>query len=53
MQIDSLNNDATYHKERANQLVEDFYTKASGCSVKAQKDNLFEYKNPFQEERSF
>jgi hypothetical protein len=33
----------SYH-EVTNQLEQEYYNKASGCSVKAQKDNLFDYK---------
>ena len=32
----------SYH-EVTNQLEQEYYNKASGCSVKAQKDNLFDY----------
>lgn len=29
--------------EAINKLEQNYYNKASGCSVKAQKDNLFDY----------
>jgi hypothetical protein len=29
--------------EAKNKLEQNYYNKASGCSVKAQKDNLFDY----------
>lgn len=32
----------SYH-EITSQLEQEYYNKASGCSVKAQKDNLFDY----------
>lgn len=32
----------SYH-EVTNKIEQDYYNKASGCSVKAQKDNLFDY----------
>ncbi len=31
--------------EITNQIEQRYYNKASGCSVKAQKDNLFDYKS--------
>ena len=31
------------YNEVANQREQEYYNKASGCSVKAQKDNLFDY----------
>lgn len=31
--------------EAINQAEQRYYNKASGCSVKAQKDNLFDYKS--------
>lgn len=37
----------SYH-EITNQLEQEYYNKASGCSVKAQADNLFDY-NSFLE----
>jgi hypothetical protein len=37
----------SYH-EVTNQLEQEYYNKASGCSVKAQADNLFDY-NSFLE----
>lgn len=33
------------HNEAKNQTEQQYYNKASGCSVKAQKDNLFDYKS--------
>ena len=41
-QIDIHKSAARYHKEIANQLEQDYYNKACGCSVKAQENNLFE-----------
>jgi hypothetical protein len=38
-EVTMLNNEA---KNQTEQL---YYNKASGCSVKAQKDNLFDYKS--------
>lgn len=35
---------AMSYNETTNQLEQDYYNKASGCSVKAQEDNLFDYK---------
>jgi hypothetical protein len=32
----------SYH-EVTNSIEQEYYNKASGCSVKAQKDNLFDY----------
>jgi len=32
----------SYH-EVTNRIEQEYYNKASGCSVKAQKDNLFDY----------
>lgn len=32
----------SYH-EVTNRLEQEYYNRASGCSVKAQKDNLFDY----------
>lgn len=34
----------SYH-EITNLLEQEYYNKASGCSVKAQADNLFDYKS--------
>ena len=34
----------SYH-EVTNLLEQEYYNKASGCSVKAQADNLFDYKS--------
>ena len=34
----------SYH-EVTNLLAQEYYNKASGCSVKAQSDNLFDYKS--------
>lgn len=31
------------NNENKNQTEQSYYNKASGCSVKAQKDNLFDY----------
>jgi len=31
------------YNEANNKLEQNYYNKASGCSVKAQKDNLFDY----------
>jgi hypothetical protein len=31
------------NNEAKNQIEQQYYNKASGCSVKAQKDNLFDY----------
>jgi hypothetical protein len=31
------------YNEVANQREQEYYNRASGCSVKAQKDNLFDY----------
>lgn len=31
--------------EITNQIEQRYYNKASGCSVRAQKDNLFDYKS--------
>ena len=51
-QIAIDNSNSKLHKEIAmsyneitNQLEQEFYDKANGCSVKAQKDNLFDYKS--------
>ncbi|TDD98436.1 hypothetical protein [Flavobacterium cellulosilyticum] len=33
----------SYH-EASTRLEQEYYNKASGCSVKAQEDNLFDYK---------
>lgn len=35
---------AMSYNETTNQLEQEYYNKASGCSVKAQEDNLFDYK---------
>jgi len=32
-----------FNNEAKNQTQQRYYNKASGCSVKAQKDNLFDY----------
>jgi len=53
MQIDIHKSTAKYHEERANQLEQDYYNKACGCSVKAQEKNLFDYKSQIKEEASF
>lgn len=45
LQIDIHKNNPKSYEERANQLQQDYYTKACGCSVKEQKDNLFDYKS--------
>jgi hypothetical protein len=34
---------AMSNSEITNQLEQQYYNKASGCSVKAQEDNLFDY----------
>lgn len=34
---------AMSNREITNQLEQRYYNKASGCSVKAQEDNLFDY----------
>lgn len=34
---------AMSYNEANNKLEQNYYNKASGCSVKAQKDNLFDY----------
>jgi hypothetical protein len=34
---------AMSRNEAINKLEQSYYNKASGCSVKAQKDNLFDY----------
>jgi len=31
------------HNDAKNRIQQRYYNKASGCSVKAQKDNLFDY----------
>lgn len=31
--------------EKTNQIEQRYYNRASGCSVKAQEDNLFDYKS--------
>ena len=36
---------AMAYNEAANQLAQQYYNKASGCSVRAQEDNLFDYKS--------
>ena len=36
---------AMSYNELTNQLEQEFYDKARGCSVKAQEDNLFDYKS--------
>ena len=36
---------AMSNNEAANQQEQKYYSKASGCSVKAQEDNLFDYKS--------
>ena len=36
---------AMSYREAANQLQQEYYNKVSGCSVRAQKDNLFDYKS--------
>lgn len=38
----SLEANMTY-TEAGHKKVQEYYNKASGCSVKAQKDNLFDY----------
>jgi hypothetical protein len=50
--IANHNGRAKYHLEAAlsnnevrNIQEEEYYNKASGCSVRAQKDNLFDYKS--------
>lgn len=35
---------AVSSREALNQLQQEYYNKTSGCSVKAQEDNLFDYK---------
>ncbi len=35
---------AMSYNEITNQLEQEYYNKASGCSVKSQKNNLFDYK---------
>lgn len=35
---------AMSHHEVTNLLEQEYYNKASGCSVRAQADNLFDYK---------
>lgn len=35
---------AMSNNEARNQLEQEYYNKARGCSVKAQEDNLFDYK---------
>jgi hypothetical protein len=34
---------AMSYSEARNRLEQEYYNRASGCSVRAQKDNLFEY----------
>lgn len=34
-----------YPEKTSNQMEQEYYNKASGCSVKAQVDNLFDYKS--------
>ncbi len=53
MQIDIHKKNTKHLQERANQLVQNFYNKACGCSVKAQENNLFDYKSQIKEEESF
>jgi hypothetical protein len=36
---------AMFSNEAANRQEQKYYNKASGCSVKAQEDNLFDYKS--------
>lgn len=36
---------AMSYNEITNQLGQEYYNKAKGCSVKAQEDNLFDYKS--------
>jgi len=36
---------AMSYNEATNLQEQEYYNKASGCSVKSQKDNLFEYKS--------
>jgi len=50
MQIDTHKNSSKTHQKRANQLVQDYYNKACGCSVKAKEDNIFDYKSQTKEE---
>ena len=45
MQINIHKSTAQYYEEKANQLEQDYYNKACGCSVKAQENNLFDYKS--------
>ena len=45
VQMELYNTTATFNEERANQLEQDYYNKACGCSVKAQENNLFDYKS--------
>lgn len=39
------------YNETANQKAQEYYNRASGCSVKAQEDNLFDY-NSFLQAKS-
>ena len=39
------NPDVALSRNEANYQLEQYYNKASGCSVKAQKDNLFDYRS--------
>jgi thiaminase len=50
--IDSTNRNAKCSQKKAlsiyeiaNRLEQEFYNRACGCSVKAQEDNLFDYKS--------
>lgn len=36
---------AMAHNEATNQLEQEYYNREMGCSVKAQEDNLFDYKS--------
>ncbi len=45
VQVDIPKNNAKYYLERANQLVQGYYNKACGCSVKSIRNNISDTKS--------
>jgi hypothetical protein len=44
---------AMSYNEATNRLEQEYYNRASGCSVRAQEDNLFDYKSWIKNQAAF
>lgn len=49
VKVDIPKNNAKYYLERANQLMQEYYNKACGCSVKSKENNISDTKSLINE----